>query len=231
MDGFPLMAKKCLVALLGSGGTLGNGHCTIAHEDDLGARAQHEAAESVGGFAVGGKTDIEGLLTRCAEGGGRVDQIDLFLGDVGHEYFGTVPRNGQVLTSSGDGDIRQVGDRSVAEGVDVAQIDALGVAIDGCESSKLLNECVLAGHAAERCREQEGQLLFGELASDVQDFPEEAALRHLTGGLRVLDGLGKATHVGDAVPAGTDDRANLTFESTQDSLLNFTHSFKYFKCE
>jgi hypothetical protein len=35
--------------------------------------------------------------------------------------------------------------------------------------------------------------------------------------------LGKATHVGDAVPAGTDDGSDFTFESSEDSLLNFTH--------
>ena len=162
-------------------------------------------------------------------------QIDLLLSDVGHKDGrvlirilsafggGTIPRDGQVLACGGDGHVRQVGGSRIAEGVDVAEVDALHVAIDGSDLSELLDQCVVAGHFAGSRGEQEGQLLFGELASDVQDFPEEAALGRLTSGLRVLDRLGKATHVGDAVPAGADDGSDFTFESSEDSLLNFTH--------
>ena len=95
--------------------------------------------------------------------------------------------------------------------------------IDGEHSGELLNEGVAAGHAAGSRREQEVQLLVGELANDVQDFPEEAALRLLCGGVGITDTLRDATHVGDAVPAGTDDGTDFSFESTEDSLLDFTH--------
>ena len=229
------MAKDGLVALLGSGGTLGDAHRTEAHKRDFGAGEHHVAAEGVAFLAVGGQADIERHFTSVAEGSGGVDQEDLLLGDVGHEYrrvfvgsFGTVdrvaiPRDGQVLACGGDADFRQLSRRGVAEGIDVAQVDALDVAIDGGDSGELLDKGVVAGHAAGSRREQEGQLLSGELANDVEDFPEEAALLGLGCGLRVLVGLGEATHVGDAVPRGTDDGSDFTFESTEDSLLDFTH--------
>ena len=229
------MAKDGLVALLGSGRTLGDAHRAKAHEVNLGASEHHVAAEGVAFLAVGGQADIEGHFTRAAEGSGGVDQEDLLLGDVGHEYrrvfigsFGTVgrvaiPRDGQVFACGGDADFRQLSRRGVAEGVDVAQVDALGVAIDGGDSGELLDKGVVAGHAAGSRREQEGQLFSGELANDVEDFPEEAALRGLASGLRVLYGLGEATHVGDAVPRGTNDGSDFTFESSEDSLFDFTH--------
>ena len=219
-------SKWGLAAFLGASGTLGVGHRAEADEGDLRAGEHHEAAELVRGFAVGGQADIEGHFTRVAEGSGGVDQEYLLLGDVGNEYrrvfvgsFGTVgrvaiPRDGQVLACGGDADFRQLSRRGVAEGVDVAQVDALGVAIDGGDSGELLDKGVVAGHAVGSRREQEGQLLVGELASEIHDLSEEAALSLLASGLRVLDGLGKAAHVGDAVPRGTNDGSYFTFEST-----------------
>ena len=233
--GFLQVHGRWLDALLGSGGTLCDTHGAETDEGNLLARAEHEAREGVFGFAVGGQTDIEGLGAIRADGGGGRHQIDLLLGDVGHEDdgvllavlstegVGTVPRDGQVLACGGDGDLWQVVSRRVAEGVDVAQVDALGVAIDGGELRELLDKSVVAGHAADVFGEQEFHLFVRELAGDVQDFLEEAALGGLRCGLRVFVGLGEATHVADAVPRGTDDGADFTSESTEDSLLDFTH--------
>ena len=72
----------------------------------------------------------------------------------------------------------------------------------------------MTGHAADGLREQEFHLFVRELGGDVQHFPEEAALLGLCCGLRVLVGLGEATHVADAVPRCTDDGADLTSESS-----------------
>ena len=235
--GFWRVSEEGLGVLLGrTGGTLGDCHRAEAHEGNLGAGEHHEAAEGVGGFAVGGQADIEGGLTRGTEDGGRVDQEDSLLGGVCHEYrrvFGggsgtgigvAIPRDGQVLASGGDSDGGQLSRGSVADGLDFGEVNGLGVAVDDLAFGELLKEHVAARHALGRCREEELQLLVGELANEVQELSEEAALRLLCGGVGVPDGLRDATHVGDAVPAGADDGANLTFESTQDSLLDFTHS-------
>ena len=109
-------------------------------------------------------------------------------------------------------------------GTDGAQITLhVSRVIDGGELRELLDESVVAGHATDVFREQELDLFVGELADDVQDFPEEAALLGLRCGLRVLVRLGEATHVANAVPRGTDDGADFSTKSTEDSLLDFTH--------
>ena len=230
------MSEEGLGVLLGrTGGTLGDCHRAEADEGDLGAVEQHEAAEGVTCFAVGGQADIERGLACGTESRGGVDQEDSLLCGVRHEYrrvFGgcsgtgigvAIPRDGQVLTSGGDGDGGQLSRGSVADGLDFGEVDGLGVAIDDLAFGELLKEHVTARHALGRRREEELQLLVGELANEVQELSEEAALRLLCGGVGVPDGLRDATHVGNAVPAGTDDGADFTFESTQDSLLDFTH--------
>ena len=131
----------------------------------------------------------------------------------GAEAVGTVPRNGQVLIGCYDGDIGQVGSGSIAERVDVAEVDTFCVAIDDFESGELLDQCIAAGHSAGRIREQEVQLLVRELTDDVQDFSEEATLDLLSSGFWVLDGLCDATHVGNAIPAGSNYGSNFSLES------------------
>ena len=63
---------------------------------------------------------------------------------------------------------------------------------------------------------------FGEMAIEA-DHLEKAALRLLCGGVGVTDTLGDAAYVRDAVPRGTDDGSDFSFESSEDSLFDFTH--------
>ena len=232
-----------LGVLLRTSRTLGDGHSSKTNESNLGASGEHEAAESVFGFAVGGQTDIEGLGTRGTDCSGGVDQIDLLLGDVGHEdgrilvsvfaaeIAGTIPRDGQVLASSGNGDIRHVRSSGIADAVEVGQVDVLCIVGDDGVGSELLSERVATGHVLRGVGEEESQLLVGELACQILNFLEEVALNHLCGGLGVPDALGLTSHVGDAVPRRTDDRPDFTFESAKDSLLDFSHNFKSLESE
>ncbi len=157
------MSEEGLGVLLGrTGGTLGDGHRAETDEGDLGAVEQHEAAEGVGGFAVGGQADIEGGLTSGTEDDGGVDQEDSFLCGVRHEYrrvFGggsgagsgvAIPGDGQVLTCGGDGHGGQLSRGSVADGLDFCEVNGLGVAVDDLAISELLKEHVAACHALGR---------------------------------------------------------------------------------
>lgn len=232
-----------LGVLLRTSGTLSDGHSAEAHEVNLGACSEHEGAEVIGGFSVGGQTDIKGGLAGGTDCSGGVDQIDLFLGDVGHEdgrilvsvlsteVAGTIPRDGQVFASCGDGDIRQLCSGSVADAVEVGQVDMLCIVSDDGVGSELLSERVATGHVLRGVGEEESQLLIGELACQILNFLEEIALNHLCGGLGVSDALGLTSHVGDAVPRRTDDRPDFTFESAKDSLLDFSHNFKSLESE
>ena len=151
-----------LGTLLRAGRTFGDTHCAEADKGNLGAGEHHEAAEGVASFAIGGQGDIEGGLAGCAERNAGVDQKDLFLGDVGHEYRRVfvgvggadvacaVPRNGQVFASCRQQHVGQVSRRRIAEGVDVGEVDALGVVVDDGHGGDLLGEQVATGHALGR---------------------------------------------------------------------------------
>lgn len=131
----------------------------------------------------------------------------------------------ESTTIDGASGLAEVHNGSVAEGVDVIEIDDLGCAFHLVALRNLLRDSVAAAHGLGLGREEGTELSFAEVTADGSERSEESTLGLLCGGVRVGDLESLGTHHVFVVDFATSHVAGAAFDTTHPGGLNF-HGLK-----
>ena len=104
------------------------------------------------------------------------------------------------------------------------------VADDGADNGvfEVVGHSLVEGGGAVFCRFETCLEDLHERHDELAYESELSSLQELCLSLRIFVADSLCTHGGFAFPAGTDDGTYLARESTENTLFNFTHSFKFF---
>lgn len=216
--------------VVGTSRAFGDTHGAEGRRGGLRVEDQRDGVDGVGGLPAGRVGDNDAAVSNGvvveAHVHGSLGFIDndgneVVVGVVGVTLHHVVKDHVNCTIAVGARRGTKVHDASIAERVDVGEVDNFGTTRHGVRLSDLLGDGVATAHRFGLLREERAKLLFAEVGAQLSQRTEEVALDLLSLRVGVVDFEGfSAEHV-LIVHLAASHSTGTTFETADDGVLSF----------